>query len=176
MKKYRKTGGGLLGWLDRHKQPLVCIVTSTFLLGAYNLACADDLKTRELQAEEWGKIVSIKYIPFESQYENEIDRLIEEKCMELGIDETLAIAIARLETGNYTSRLFTESNNFGGMSNGGRYYTYETKEDGAEAFVKMIKAYADYGMDTPSKMQKTYCLDNENWADMVNEIREEILK
>lgn len=176
MKRYRRTGGGLLGWLDRHRQPLVCIVTSTFLLGAYSLACADDLKTRELQAEEWGKIVSIEYIPFESRYENETDRLIEEKCMELDIDETLAIAIARLETGNYTSQLFTKSNNFGGMSNGNRYYTYKTKEDGAEAFVKMIKAYADYGMDTPSKMQKTYCPGNENWANMVSKIREEITK
>ena len=88
----------------------------------------------------------------------------------------MAIAIARLETGNYTSQLFTKSNNFGGMSNGNRYYTYKTKEDGAEAFVKMIKAYADYGMDTPSKMQKTYCPGNENWANMVSKIREEITK
>lgn len=176
MKKYRKTGGGLLGLLDRKKKPLVCLLTSTLILGAYSLACADDIQTREMQAKEFGKIISITYTPFVSKYENETDRLIEEKCMELEVDETLAIAIARLETGNYTSRLCTESNNFGGMSNGVRYYTYKTAEDGAEAFVKMIKAYTDYGMDTPSKMQKTYCPDNENWADMVNKIREEITK
>ena len=168
MKKYRATGGGLLGILSRAKKPLICLTVSAAMLGAYSFACADDLEVRQLQ----GGGMTVKYIPFESEYSHEMDKLIEAECMKLGIDEQTAIAIARLETGHYTSRLFTESNNFGGMGNGKRYYTYETPEDGAEAFVNMIKCYADKGMDTPRKMQKTYCPNNEAWADMVEELKE----
>lgn len=170
MKKYKKTGGGLLGLFDKIKKPVICLASATLILGAYSFACADDLQTRQLQ----GGGMTVKYIPFESEYSHDMDNLIEAECMKLGIDETTAIAIARLETGHYTSRLFTESNNFGGMGNGKRYYTYETPEDGAEAFTKMIKSYADKGMDTPKKMQKTYCPNNEAWADMVEELKGEL--
>lgn len=170
MKKYKATGGGLLGILNRAKKPLICLTVSAAMLGAYSFACADDMQTRQLQIGE----MTVEYIPFESEYTHDMDKLIEAECMKVGIDETTAIAIARLETGHYTSRLFTESNNFGGMGNGKRYYTYETPEDGAEAFVKMIKSYADKGMDTPKKMQKTYCPNNEAWADMVEELKGEL--
>lgn len=50
-KRYKKTGGGLLGLIDRHKKPLVCIGTVAFLLAAYSMACADDMQTRKLQTE-----------------------------------------------------------------------------------------------------------------------------
>lgn len=168
MAKYRKTGVGLLGLIDKIKKPVICLTAAALMLGAYSFACADDLEVRQLQGGE----MTVEYLPFESEYTHDMDKLIEAECMELGIDERTAIAIARLETGHYTSRLFTESNNFGGMGNGKRYYTYKTPEDGAKAFVKMIKAYAGNGMDTPRKMQKTYCPNNEAWADMVEELKE----
>lgn len=50
-KRYKKTGGGLLGLIDRHKKPLVCIGTVAFLLAAYSMACADDMQIRKLQTE-----------------------------------------------------------------------------------------------------------------------------
>ncbi len=50
-RKYKKTGGGLLGLIDRYKNPLICIGTIAFLLAAYSFACADDMQTRRLQAE-----------------------------------------------------------------------------------------------------------------------------
>ncbi len=50
-RKYKKTGGGLLGLIDRYKNPLICIGTVAFLLAAYSFACADDMQTRKLQAE-----------------------------------------------------------------------------------------------------------------------------
>lgn len=168
MRRYRKTGKGLLGLIDRHKTPLICILTSAFILAAYSFACADDLEVRRMQGEV------VKYIPFVSEYTDENDRLIEARCMELGLDEKTAIAIARLETGHYTSKLCTKSNNFGGMSNGKRYYTYETKEEGIQAFTEMLKSYADKGMTRPKEMQKVYCPSNSKWAEMVDELRGEI--
>lgn len=50
-KKYKRTGGGLLGLIDRYKNPLICILTVTFILAAYSFACADDMKTRKMQTE-----------------------------------------------------------------------------------------------------------------------------
>lgn len=48
-RKYKRTGGGLLGLLDRYKNPLSCILAAAFILTAYSFACADDMQTRELQ-------------------------------------------------------------------------------------------------------------------------------
>ncbi len=50
LKRYRLTGGGVLGLLVRYKRPLVCIATAAFILAAYSLACADDIQTRQMQA------------------------------------------------------------------------------------------------------------------------------
>lgn len=169
MKKYRKTGKGLLGLIDRIKTPLICITASALILGAYSMACADDIEVRSMQPK-----TTIQYEPFQSEYTHEMDKLIEEECMRQGIDESLAIAISRLETGHYTSRLFTESNNFGGMGDGTRYYEYKTPADGARAFVEMVARYITNGYDTPKKMQRFYCPENENWAKMVEEIRSEL--
>ncbi len=55
-RKYKKTGGGLLGLIDRYKNPLICIGTVAFLLAAYSFACADDMQTRRLQAEPAGTV------------------------------------------------------------------------------------------------------------------------
>ena len=50
-RKYKRTGGGLLGLLDRYKNPLICILTAAFILAMYSFACADDMQTRKLQTE-----------------------------------------------------------------------------------------------------------------------------
>lgn len=50
-RKYKRTGGGLLGLLDRYKNPIVCLLTAAFILTAYSFACADDMQTRKLQTE-----------------------------------------------------------------------------------------------------------------------------
>lgn len=50
-RKYKRTGGGLLGLLDKYKNPLACILTVVFILAAYSFACADDMQTRKLQTE-----------------------------------------------------------------------------------------------------------------------------
>lgn len=52
MKKYKATGGGLLGILSRAKKPLICLTVSTAMLGAYSFACADEMQTRQLQGGE----------------------------------------------------------------------------------------------------------------------------
>lgn len=48
-KKYKKTGGGLLGIIDKTVKPLGVLLVAALLLAAYSWAAADELQTRQLQ-------------------------------------------------------------------------------------------------------------------------------
>lgn len=106
-------------------------------------------------------------------YDNDYDNMLYLLCQDHEVNHKLAIGIARLETGHYTSRLFTESNNWGGMTNGSRFYTYETDLAGAAAFVKMLESqFISQGLDTPEKMNPKYAEDPK-WAAKVRAIMKE---
>lgn len=185
LRHYRLTGGGLLGVLNRHKKGIACIACSSFMLWGYSLASADDLTTYKLQhgvgvAEiatptetVQTSTKTVETLP-QTSYTHEIDILLEGLCEEYGVDDVLAIAIARLETGHYTSGLFTQNNNFGGMGDGTRYYSYSNRNDGAEAFIQMLKKYAENGKNTPQTMAGTYCPNNPNWAKLIETMMGEI--
>ena len=85
-----------------------------------------------------------------------------------GIDPYLAIAISRHETGNWTSELCLEGNNFGGMRGSNNWYTYDSIDSGIDAFCKMLKDYKNNGMGTINTMANTYCGDNSShWINSV---------
>ena len=97
-------------------------------------------------------------------------------CKEYEVDYILAVSIARVETGNFTSELFLKYNNLGGLSNDYGWYKYDTLIEGINAYVSMLKLeYIDKGLDTPEKMQPKYCpgKDGEHWISLVRKIMEE---
>ena len=97
-------------------------------------------------------------------------------CEEYEVDYILAVSIARVETGNFTSELFLKYNNLGGLSNDNKWYKYNTLIEGINAYVSMLKLeYIDKGLDTPEKMQPKYCpgKDGEHWISLVRKIMEE---
>ena len=51
-KKYYKTGKGLLGLIDKIAKPLGVLFVAAFLLAAYSLASADDLKMHQMMEAE----------------------------------------------------------------------------------------------------------------------------
>lgn len=113
-------------------------------------------------------IVNIDYQPFEI---NTYDDMIEYWCMVYEVDSNLATAIARLETGHYTSEVFTECNNFGGMIGSKGFMEFRNSMEGCEAFVGMLKyGYIDQGLDTPEKMQPKYCPVNPQWSTLVRSL------
>lgn len=72
----------------------------------------------------------------------------------------IAIAISKWETGAYTSELFKNSNNLGGLydSTNRRFYKYSNVEEGIESFVRNLKVgYFDKGLNTIEQIQKKYC-------------------
>lgn len=110
----------------------------------------------------------INYRPFEI---TTYDDMIEYWCMVYDVDSNLATAIARLETGHYTSEVFTECNNFGGMLGSKGFMKFRNSMEGCEAFVGMLKyGYIDQGLDTPEKMQPKYCPVNPQWSILVRSL------
>lgn len=99
----------------------------------------------------------------------------------------VAIAISKHETGSYTSSLFKNSNNIGGLYNSSakKFYSYKSVEDGIEAYVKNLKkGYFDKGLDTIEKIQKKYAplnADNDptglnnNWVNGVTYFYNELV-
>ena len=56
MKRYRKTGGGILGAIDKMAKPLGVIAVAALILGAYSWAAADDIQTQTAQANEYEQV------------------------------------------------------------------------------------------------------------------------
>lgn len=99
--------------------------------------------------------------------------LIALACEEYKVDPNLCIAIARLETGNFTSAVFKNCNNLGGMRNDYGYYEYRTLVEGCNAFVRMIRCeYIDKGYDNVDKMANKYS-ESPDWANKVKQLIKE---
>ena len=83
---------------------------------------------------------------------------IKNKAEEYGIDWKIAVSISKWETGNFTSNLYFNKNNVGGMYCNGSFLSYATLDEGIEAYVSNLKKlYFDMGLDTLEEIQKKYC-------------------
>lgn len=86
---------------------------------------------------------------------------ISDKGKEIGLSEEqilISIAISKHETGNYTSYAFKELNNVGGMMCNSGLRSYDSLDDGIEAYLNNLKYnYFDIGLDTLEKIQPKYC-------------------
>lgn len=107
--------------------------------------------------------------------DNEIARLkviaklndIEKKIYNVAINSELTheqailvVAISKHETGNWTSNLYKNNNNFGGIYNSKeqKFYSYESNDKGLQAFVNLLKNnYFGKGLDTIEEIGAKYC-------------------
>lgn len=101
-----------------------------------------------------------------------IEELITVVCEDYGISSEIPLAIARLETGHFTSSAYLNKNNPGGMSIDEVPITYSTREDGVEAFVSNLSEnYFEIGLTTPESIAQKYCpVNSTNWASMVRQL------
>ena len=108
----------------------------------------------------------------ERRKEMPIEELITVVCEDHGISSEIPLAIARLETGHFTSSAYLNKNNPGGMSIDEVPITYPSREDGVEAFVSnLAENYFGIGLTTPESIAQKYCPVNAtNWASMVRQL------
>lgn len=94
---------------------------------------------------------------------NDIEKSIYNKAIENELTHEQAIllvAISKHETGNWTSELYKNSNNFGGLYNGKeeKFYSYSNKEQGLQAFVNLLKNnYFGKGLKSIEEIGNKYC-------------------
>ncbi len=103
-----------------------------------------------------------------------VEEMITTEAEAAGIDERLALAIARLETGHFTSDAYLAGNNVGGLSDNEVPRTYLTVEDGVEAYIECLKTYYAAGLTTPELIGERWCPANEKWVDVVKDIMQEV--
>lgn len=101
-----------------------------------------------------------------------IEDKISKACADYGISDEIPLAIAKLETGHFTSNAYINHNNPGGMSINEVPITYNTLDEGVEAFVSnLAENYFGIGLTTPEAIAQKYCPVNaENWASLVNQL------
>lgn len=91
------------------------------------------------------------------------------------VDWVLIYSIARLETGNFTSRVYLEEHNVGGMMRDGEYLSYGSDLEGILELTRLIKYYyIDIGLTDPWAIGQKYCPANPDWGDIVDEIMKEV--
>ena len=170
-----------------------------FILGilySYLFVCQDLIKSTE-RAETMALVQTYQEEENEPQKQNKVEITKEYECtldevsckikkvaQDYGVDWRLAIAISIHETGNYTSYLFENQNNVGGMWNGakGEFYSYDTLEDGIDAYISNLKYnYIDVGLTTIEEIGNIYCPvgindngDNKYWVSGVTKYYKEL--
>jgi len=91
--------------------------------------------------------------------------IVASKSLESNIDPVVAASIILVETGcKWTcSSLVRNNNNVGGMRGSKGYMTFNTLEDGIQAFINNLsRNYYEKGLNTPELMNKKYA-ENPNW-------------
>lgn len=131
----------------------------------------------DLIAEQSKEIYSLNYKLYEAEmalkHEKEKAKtpqeMIEESCEKYGVDPELAVAIARLETGHFTSEAFLKGNNVGGLSENEIPLSFETIEEGVDRFISnLARNYFAKGLTTPEEISGKYCPGNAgSWAEQV---------
>lgn len=124
--------------------------------------------------EETPQVVETAYAAETSEEPLTVEEMILTEAEAAGIDEHLALAIARLETGHFTSDAYLTGNNVGGLSDNEVPRSYATLEDGVKAYIECLKTYYAAGLTTPELIGERWCPANEKWVDVVKDIMQEV--
>jgi len=103
--------------------------------------------------------------------ENAIEYKIYIACDKYNVPFKTVLAIARLETGWFTSDAYKYRNNPGGLSRNEVPLYFDTIDEGVDRFVSNLKKnYFDQGLTTPNEIGEKYCPVNPKWATMVSRL------
>jgi len=157
------------------RRTTICYILACLLLiGAivslnYYIDFRSDIKALQTQLDT--KTETINNLSIEK--DREVQQLLKIQCRYWNVDYKLAYAIAKLETGNFSSDLFLEYNNIGGMRCG-TWLRYSTLNEGVTAYVSMLyNNWISKGLNTPQLINPNYCEGSE-WQKQVEEIMEEV--
>ena len=100
-----------------------------------------------------------------------IEERIKEACDKYGVPFNIVLAIARLETGWFTSPAFVNGNNPGGLCSNGSPISFASVDEGVDRFVSnLANNYFAVGLNTPELIGPKYCPGSQSWIDQVEEM------
>ena len=113
MKRYRKTGKGLLGLIDRIKKPIGGVLAVAFIITAYSMASADDYQEAQHRArhaavpkaeepselEEPAAPEEPKRTYYDVPLTEELQDIIIDAAESCGVDPVLVLAVIEKESG-----------------------------------------------------------------------------
>lgn len=110
MKRYRKTGKGLLGLIDRVKKPIGGVLAVAFIIAAYSMASADDYKEAQRRAQpatvpqaeeptEPQKTEEPKRTYYDVPLTEDLQDIIIDVSETRGVDPALVLAVIEKESG-----------------------------------------------------------------------------
>lgn len=110
MKKYRKTGRGMLGLIDRIKKPIGGVLAVAFIITTYSMASADDYKeaqrcaqpatvTQVEEPEEPPKAEEPKRTYYDVPLTEDLQDIIIDTASRRGVDPALVLAVIEKESG-----------------------------------------------------------------------------
>ena len=103
MKRYKKTGRGLLGAIDKIKKPAGGILAVIIIIGGYSLASADDYKEAQLRARPVVMELEEPAEPERTYYDvpltEDLQDIIIDISKKRGVDPALVIAVIEKESG-----------------------------------------------------------------------------
>lgn len=102
-----------------------------------------------------------------------VEDMITTEADNAGVDPELALAIAKLETGHFTSDAYLTGNNVGGMSVNEVPMSFSTLEEGVTAYIECLKTYYAAGLTTPEEIGKHWCPVSPEWAATVETLMRE---
>lgn len=84
-----------------------------------------------------------------------------------GVDPYLALAISDQETGYGSSYAACEQNNYGGLIGYEGVITFDTPQDGLNAFMNTLRNYKNAGKRTIEEIASWYCGGNTHWIQRI---------
>ncbi len=103
MKRYKKTGRGLLGTIDKIKKPAGGILAVIIIIGGYSLASADDYKEAQLRARPVVMELEEPAEPERTYYDVPLTEDLQDIIIDIsekrGVDPALVIAVIEKESG-----------------------------------------------------------------------------
>ena len=130
------------------------------------------IKEKEKEAEE--KKAKEAAAHADEQPAAEVELTIEERILTAasaaGIDENMAVAISRLETGHFSSAACVFGNNVGGLSDNEVPRSYASIEEGVAAYIGCLSAYYSKGLTTPELIGPYWCPGNPEWPAKVRSL------
>lgn len=124
--------------------------------------------------EETPRVAGAAYAAETPEEPLTVEEMILTEAEAAGIDGRLALAIAKLETGHFTSDAYQAGNNVGGMSVDEVPMSFSTLEEGVAAYIECLKTYYAAGLTTPEEIGKHWCPVNPEWAATVETLMREV--